>query len=207
VLELEPELLQQQQEERRDRQRQPAGDVGDKQNELPRGEVTEGNGASADPPGERRCAPSEQVVHHIECRLGLEVVGLAKRSHGIGGGTGVEQGERECKWAQRARRRKGTTIGRECESITAARRVNPFSRQTLPLTPRIATGNPTRRTPDASAAQSLTWAPGSISHAPGVQVSECRGSELPCGERTAAHDRVPPRGHCREIFFNPSGGS
>jgi hypothetical protein len=29
VLKLEPELLQQQQEERRDRQRQPAGDVGD----------------------------------------------------------------------------------------------------------------------------------------------------------------------------------
>jgi hypothetical protein len=91
VLKLEPELFQQQQEERRDRQRQPAENVGDKQNELPRSEVSEGDGASADPPGERRCAPSEHVAHHIECRLGLEAVGLAKRSHGVGGGAGVEQ--------------------------------------------------------------------------------------------------------------------
>jgi hypothetical protein len=86
VLKLEAELLQQQQEERRDRQRQPAGDVGSEQNELPDGEVTEGNGASADPPGERRRAPSKQVAHHIKRRLGLEVVGLAKRSHGASGG-------------------------------------------------------------------------------------------------------------------------
>jgi hypothetical protein len=35
VLKLEPELLQQQQKERRDWQRQPIGDVGDEQNELP----------------------------------------------------------------------------------------------------------------------------------------------------------------------------
>jgi hypothetical protein len=82
VLKLEPELLQQQQEERRDRQRQPAGDVGGEQNKLPGSEAIEGDGASVDPPGERRRAPSEQVAHHIECRLGLEAVGLAKRSHG-----------------------------------------------------------------------------------------------------------------------------
>jgi hypothetical protein len=91
VLKLEAELLQQQQEERRDRQRQPAGDVGGEQNELPGDEVTEGDSASVDPPGEHRHAPSKQVVHHIERRLGLEVVGLAKRSHGVGGGVGVEQ--------------------------------------------------------------------------------------------------------------------
>jgi hypothetical protein len=59
VLKLEPELLQQQQEERRDQQRQPAGEVGDKQHELPGGEIVEGSGAGADPPGERRRAPSE----------------------------------------------------------------------------------------------------------------------------------------------------
>jgi hypothetical protein len=34
VLELESELLQQQQEEQRDRQRQPAGEVGDEEHEL-----------------------------------------------------------------------------------------------------------------------------------------------------------------------------
>jgi hypothetical protein len=59
VLKLEAKLLQQQQEERRDRQRQPAGYVGGEQNELPGGEVTKGDGASADPPGKRRCTPSK----------------------------------------------------------------------------------------------------------------------------------------------------
>ena len=39
VLKLEPELLQQQQEERRGRQRQPAGEVGDEEHELPDGEI------------------------------------------------------------------------------------------------------------------------------------------------------------------------
>jgi hypothetical protein len=91
VLKLEAELLQQHQEERRDWQRQPAGDVGGEQNKLPSGEVTEGDGASADPPGERWRTPSKQVVRHIERRLSLEAVGLAKRSHGVGGGAGVEQ--------------------------------------------------------------------------------------------------------------------
>jgi hypothetical protein len=90
VLKLEAEL-QQHQEERRDRQCQPAGDVGGEQNELPDGEVTEGDGVSADPPGERRRTPSKQVAHHIERRLGLEAVKLAKRSHGVGVGAGVEQ--------------------------------------------------------------------------------------------------------------------
>jgi hypothetical protein len=90
VLKLEAELLQQQQEERRDRQRQPVGDVGGEQNKLPDGEVIEGDGASADPPGEHRHTPSKQVAHHIERRLGLEAVGLAKRSHGVDGDVGVE---------------------------------------------------------------------------------------------------------------------
>jgi hypothetical protein len=54
VLKLEPELLQQQQEERRDRQCQPTGEVGDEQHELLDGEITEGSGASADPPSECR---------------------------------------------------------------------------------------------------------------------------------------------------------
>jgi hypothetical protein len=91
VLKLEAELLQQHKEERRDRQRQPARDVGGEQNKLPGGEVTEGDGASVDPSGECRCAPSKQVAHHIERRLGLEAVELVKRSHGVGGGAGVEQ--------------------------------------------------------------------------------------------------------------------
>jgi hypothetical protein len=75
VLELESELLQQQQEERRDRQRQPAGEVGDEEHELPSGEITKGSGAGPDPPGERRRAPSEQAAHHVECLLSLETLG------------------------------------------------------------------------------------------------------------------------------------
>jgi hypothetical protein len=88
VLELEPELLQQQQEERQDWQRQPAGDVGD---ELPGGEATEGDGAGTDSLGEPRRGPPEQAARQIECRLRLEAVRMAKRSHGVGGGAGVEQ--------------------------------------------------------------------------------------------------------------------
>jgi hypothetical protein len=54
VLKLELELLQQQQEEGRDRQRQPAGEVGDEEHELPSGEVTEGSGAGALQPSRLR---------------------------------------------------------------------------------------------------------------------------------------------------------
>jgi hypothetical protein len=76
VLKLEAEFVQQQQEERRDRQRQPTGEVGDEEHELPDGEITEGSGASSDPSGERRLAPSEQVAHQVECPLGLETLGM-----------------------------------------------------------------------------------------------------------------------------------
>jgi hypothetical protein len=47
VLKLKPKLLQQQQEEWRDQQRQPTRDVGEEQNELPGGKIAEGDGASA----------------------------------------------------------------------------------------------------------------------------------------------------------------
>jgi hypothetical protein len=154
VLKLEPELLQQQQEERRDWQLQPTGEVGDKHHELLGGEIAEGSGTGADPSGERRCAPPEQVAHQVErppqtrnARDELAKPWRLRRR---------KAEERECKGAQRARRRKGTAIGRECESVTAAREVNPSSRQTLLLVPRDATGNPDRCTPDTQAAQSLT---------------------------------------------------
>jgi hypothetical protein len=63
VLKLELELLQQQQEEGRDWQRQPAGEAGDEEHELPDGEVTEEGGTDADPSGERQRAPTKQVAH------------------------------------------------------------------------------------------------------------------------------------------------
>jgi hypothetical protein len=71
---LEAELPQLQQEEGPNRQHQPAGDVGDEEHELPDGEITEGSGAGADPSGEHRRAPSEQVAHLVVCRLGLEAL-------------------------------------------------------------------------------------------------------------------------------------
>jgi hypothetical protein len=77
VLKLEAELLQQQQEEGRDRQRQPAEEVGDEEHELPGDEVTVGRSAGSDPSGERRRAPSEQVAHQVECHLGLEALGMS----------------------------------------------------------------------------------------------------------------------------------
>jgi hypothetical protein len=86
VLKLKAELLQQQQEERRDRQRQPAREVGDEEHELPGGEIAEGSGASVDPSSERRHAPSEQVAHQVECPLGLETLGMNQRGHGDYGG-------------------------------------------------------------------------------------------------------------------------
>jgi hypothetical protein len=75
VLRLEDESLQQQHEERRDRQRQPAGEVGDEEHELPDGEITEGRGDDTDPPGKQRRAPSEQIAHQGECHLRQEALG------------------------------------------------------------------------------------------------------------------------------------
>ena len=63
VLKLEPELLQQQQEERRDRQCQPAGDVGDEQNKLPSGEIAEGSHAGVNLSDEPWRTPPEQAAH------------------------------------------------------------------------------------------------------------------------------------------------
>jgi hypothetical protein len=77
VLKLEAKLLQQQQEERRDRQRQPAGEVGDEEHELPNDEFAKGRGTGTDPSGERQRAPSKQVVHQVECPLGLEALGMS----------------------------------------------------------------------------------------------------------------------------------
>jgi hypothetical protein len=59
VLRLEAELLQQQHEERRDRQRQPAGEVGDEEHELSNDEIAVRRGADTDPSGEHRHTPSE----------------------------------------------------------------------------------------------------------------------------------------------------
>jgi hypothetical protein len=98
---------------------------------------------------------------------------------------------------------KGHSSWRECESLTAARGVNPFSRKT----PARAPGNLARRVPSAQATQSLTWGPRPTSHAAGVLVSECKKGEPPREERTTAHDRAPPRGRCGGIFLTEAAAT
>jgi hypothetical protein len=82
VLELEPELLQQQQEERRNWQRQSTEEIGDEEHKLPGGKIAEGNSAGLDPPGERRRAPSEHTTHRVERLLGLVVIRANQHGHG-----------------------------------------------------------------------------------------------------------------------------
>jgi hypothetical protein len=102
VLKLEPKLLQQQQEERRDRQSQPAGDVGDEQNELHC--------------GVRRRPPPKQAVHQVECRLRLEAVGVTERSHGVGGGAGVEQESANAKGHKKLEGKRSLRLGENAKA-------------------------------------------------------------------------------------------
>jgi hypothetical protein len=134
VLKLKPELLQQQQEEGRDRQRQPARDVGGEQHKLPGGEIAEGGSTGTDSSGEPWRAPPEQAAHQIKRFLRLKAVGMTKRSHGKCGGASVEQ--RSTKAKRRSR------LEENAKKVTTARRVNPFSRkpkssfrETLPRAP------------------------------------------------------------------------
>jgi hypothetical protein len=48
-------------------------------------------GAGADSSSKPRRGPPEQAARQIKRCLRLEAVGMAKQSHGVGGGTGVEQ--------------------------------------------------------------------------------------------------------------------
>jgi hypothetical protein len=68
---VEAVLPQQQQEERRDRQRQHAGD---EEHELPGGVTVEGDVAGADPSAEHWRAPSNQAAHRVERPLSLETL-------------------------------------------------------------------------------------------------------------------------------------
>jgi hypothetical protein len=97
-----------------------------------------------DPSRERRRAPSEQVAHQVECLLGLEALGMDKQGHGDYGGG--KQRSTNAMGAESSKA-KGRNSWRECESVTAACGVNPFSRKTLPLVPRDAAENLARRAP------------------------------------------------------------
>jgi hypothetical protein len=201
VLKLKAELLQQQQEERRDRQRQPAGEVGDEEHELLGGEIAEGSGAGADPSGERRRAPSEQVAHQIECPLGLEMLGMNQRSHGDYGG-----GKQK---SANAKGRRGLG-GERAQQIERMQKRNCCTRGESLFkedSPARAPGNPVRHAPSAQATESIIWGPGPTSHVAGMLVSECGRSKPSHGERTTTHDRAPPRGRCEKIFINRGGSN
>jgi hypothetical protein len=84
VLKLKVELLQEQEEEEGDRRHQPAHGVRGEEDELPRGQVIEGDFASPDPPDELRRGPSQKAAHRVQLDLALEAAGLTKRRHGDG---------------------------------------------------------------------------------------------------------------------------
>jgi hypothetical protein len=110
------------------------------------------------------------VAHHIERRLGLEAVELAKRSHDVGGGAGVEQenanakgrGELEGERAQRVERMQKRNYCTRGESL--------FKEDSPARAPRCRKKSRPTRT---KAIQPLTWGPGPTSHTAGVRVSEC----------------------------------
>src|SRR6185312_13599673 len=81
MLELEAEILQQQQEERRDRQPQAGGNVRNKQHKFPGAQIAEGNRACSNPPGSLQWTPPKQVAHRVQFLLGLETTGTNEGCH------------------------------------------------------------------------------------------------------------------------------
>jgi hypothetical protein len=138
VLELESELLQQQLEERRNRQRQPAEEIGDEEHKLPSSKIAEGSSAGPDPPGERRRAPSEQVAHRVERLLYLVMIGVNPHGHGNhdGGKLGSTNAER-----------RGRLGGERVEQLGKMRKRNHCAWKTLfrEMAPRT----PWKNLPDA----------------------------------------------------------
>jgi hypothetical protein len=101
VLKLKAELLQEQEEEGGDWRHQPAHGVGVEEDELPRGQVVEGNRACPNLPDELRRGLSQKAAHRVQLALELEVAGVAEQRHGGGccfAGTRIER---------RRRRKKG----------------------------------------------------------------------------------------------------
>jgi hypothetical protein len=131
VLELESELLQQQLEERRNRQIQPTEEVGDEEHKLPGGKITEGSSAGPDPPGERRRAPSEHVAHRIERLLGLVMIGVNQHGHGNHGGGKLRSANTERRG--RLGGERAEQLGK-CESKTTARG-KPLLQEMAPRAP------------------------------------------------------------------------
>jgi hypothetical protein len=124
VLKLETELLQQQQEERQDRQHQLTGEVGNEEHELPGGEIAGGEAPAWILPA------NTGVSYPSRLRTRLSATSDWKRSRWLARPWRLRR-QKKCKskGARRTRRRKGAAVGRKCGSITAAHGVNPFLKE------------------------------------------------------------------------------
>jgi hypothetical protein len=107
MMKLEAELLQEQEEEGGDRRNQPAHNVRIEKDELPRGQVAEGNLAGPDLPGVRRRGPPQKAPHRVQLILALEAARERKRSHGDCWEWIAKEQGREGSQAQGSRTRKG----------------------------------------------------------------------------------------------------
>jgi hypothetical protein len=151
-----------------------------------------------DSSGEPWCTPPKQATHQIECLLRLKAVGMAERSHGLCGGTGVEQKSTKAKGRRGARRQRGAVDWKRMRKGNCCTRVNPFSRkpessfrETLPHAPQspqeiARDGHLDRSSPvyDSGARVHRSY-----TLRVGFRVRE---------KRTAARvNSAPPRGRCR----------
>jgi hypothetical protein len=114
VLKLNPEVLQQQQEERGNRQHHPDKNVGDKENKLHGLQAAKRKRARLNPTDVIRCAAPKQDVHQVKLTLTLVVARATKGSHRDGGGT---RGRRDEAAGPLKRESK-------CEKVTS--NVNPY---------------------------------------------------------------------------------
>jgi hypothetical protein len=104
MMKLKAELLQEQEEEGGDRRNQPAHRVRVEENELPHGEVAEGDFAGPDILGMFRRGPSHKAAYQVQLGLALEAARKREKRHGDersnGGGWIVREQEGEGSRAQ-----------------------------------------------------------------------------------------------------------
>jgi hypothetical protein len=117
--------------------------------------------------------------------------------------TTTQSRDLEGKGAQRARRRKGTTSGREARHGCCSRD-EPLFKGRLP---RSRPETPQEISPDAHrSTQPMTRGPGPASHTAGALVSKCEGGEPPHVGRTAAHGSAPLHLHRKQRLSLWHGG-
>src|SRR6185312_14505151 len=119
MLELEAEILQQQQEERRNRQPHAGGNVRNIQLKFPGTQIAEGNRACSNSPGSLLWTPPKQAAHHVQFCLGLETMGTNEGRHLA---MEARNNLRRRARGEEARRQRGAKVWKEegeCGKITA----------------------------------------------------------------------------------------